>query len=184
MTLPPPLPPHAPMREPPRGSSPEPVPARLGWWQRHWKWAVPLLGLIPLLLIVGAVSLIGLSLINDSMRDHDAYRFALTQTRADPNVTAALGTPIEPDGLSIGSVSTAGDGGYAHLQIPIKGPRGKATIFFDASSRLGVWRFATLTVTIDGTTSPIDLMPTLPAERRLSEEERAELLSTRDDPAM
>lgn len=178
MNLPPPLPPHVPMREPPH------EPARLGWWQRHWKWALPLFVVIPLLLVFGAIFQIGWMLINDSMRDHDAYRFALAQTRADPNVTAALGAPIEPDGLSIGSVSTAGDGGYAHLQIPIKGPRGEAMIFLDASSRLGVWRFATLAVTIEGTTTPIDLMPALPAERRLSEEERARLMSEGDAPAM
>jgi hypothetical protein len=172
------------MREPPRGSSPEPPPARPGWWQRHWKWAVPLFVAIPLLLVFGAIFQIGWMLINDSMSDHDAYRFALSQARAERAVTAALGTPIEPDGLAIGSISTAGDGGYAHIEIPIAGPRGKATIFVDASSRLGVWRFATLAVTIDGTATPIDLMPALPAERRLSQEERARLMSEGDAPSM
>ena len=155
MTLPPPL---------PAGT---PAPARPGWWQRHWKWAVPLISLATLLVLGGAIFAF-VSMIAGAMRDNDVYRIALARTRADAAVVAALGTPIEPDWLFTAQMNTGAGVGHAHFEIPVEGPRGRATIFAHAHSELGVWKFAALATTIEGSTTPIDLMPGLPPDRRLS----------------
>lgn len=145
-------------------------PERRGWWQRHLRWAVPLLALACLAL-AGAFVYGILSLVGGAMRDNDAYRIAMAQAAADPRLTAAIGTPIEHDGLISGQFFT-GAQSRASLRIPVSGPRGEATVFVEAETRLGVWRFVVLSVTVDGADTPFDLLPSLPDSRRLSSSER------------
>lgn len=161
MSLPPPLP-GPPLSTPASASAP----VRRGWWQRHWKWAVPMLVLLGLAIF--AAGLFGLfSMSMGMMRNNDAYRVALAQARADRTLLAVLGTPIEPGWWMTGSIGTRGDGsGEAQLQIPVHGPRGEATLYVLAMQRKGVWRFSELAATVEGSTRPIDLLPGLPPERR------------------
>ena len=158
MSIPPPLPgaPATPLPTPPQ---------RRGWWQRHWRWAVPLLVLMGLsiaaMLIYGFITMLGAA-----MRDNDAYQIAMAQAAGDPRLVEAIGSPIEHDGFMSGHVST-GTHSSAALQIPVAGPRGEAKVFVEAESRLGVWKFAVLSATVDGAETSIDLLPSLPETRRL-----------------
>lgn len=161
MSLPPPLP-DAPLSTP----ASAPAPARRGWWQRHWKWAVPTLVVCGFALF--AAAFFGLfSLTTRMMRDNDAYRIALAQAQADRTLVDVLGRPIEPGWWMTGSIGTDGDGsGEAQLQIPVHGPQGEATVYVQAIRRQGIWRFSELAATVEGSTRPIDLLPGLPPERR------------------
>ena len=84
------------------------------WWQRHWKWAVPVgcTGMIALfVLALGGFFL----LIIGSMKSSDVYEQALTQARAHPGMQRALGEPIEDGPLPHGSISIErliGPGGF------------------------------------------------------------------------
>ena len=163
MPMPPPLPGTAPSMP----SAPPPRPR--GWWQRHWKWVVPLIALIVLSLAFAFVY--GLTtLIGGAMRDNDAYRIAMAQTSADPRLVAAIGEPIEHDGFMSANISR-GVRSTASLRIPVSGPRGEATVFVEAEEIVGVWRFSLLSVTVDGADTPIDLLLSLPESRRLRAEE-------------
>lgn len=155
---------------PPLPSAPQSgdtAPRHPGWWQRHWKWAVPLLSLAMLALAAGVVYLV-VSMIGKGMRDNDAYRIAFEQARTDPRVIAALGEPIEHNGFLSGRMVA---NRYADLRIPISGPRGEGAIYLEALTRTGVWKFASLAATPDGSDTPIDLLPGLPPQRRATPEE-------------
>ncbi|MGN6152848.1 MAG: cytochrome c oxidase assembly factor Coa1 family protein [Lysobacteraceae bacterium] len=157
------------------------APARPGWWQRHWTWAVPALAITGLVLCA-ALGFALVATILGVMRDHEVYRTALEHARRDRSVAAALGTPIEPSWWMSAEVRTANGGGHARYDIPIAGPRGKAMLFVEARSRLGVWKFGTLAVTVDGSARPIDLLPGLPAERRLGTSDATEAGHDDDTP--
>lgn len=161
MPLPPPLP-DAPMPPP----APAATAVRKGWWQRHWKWAMPLSVLMSAIVFVaGAVGLFSLSM--RPLRDNDAYRVALAAAQADDRLVADLGQPIEPRWWVTGTASTNADGGgEAALRIPIEGPRGKGNLFAMASRERGEWRFYTLFAILDGSGRSVDLMGSLPPGRR------------------
>ena len=70
----------------------------------------------------------------------------------------ALGSPIEEGFLVTGRVSTSSQGGTANLAIPIHGPKGSATLHVRGIRFHGVWRYTTMTVTLDSGGSVIDLL--------------------------
>jgi len=161
MSLPPPLP-DAPIPAAPSAS----VPVRRGWWQRHWKWAVPTLVVCGFALFAAAI-FSAFSLTTRMLRDNEAYRIALAAAQADQRLVADLGRPIEPRWWVTGSVNAGPDGsGFANLLIPVEGPRGRATVYADASAEHGDWKFTYLVAILDGSGEQIDLMASLPPGRR------------------
>jgi hypothetical protein len=91
-----------------------------------------------------------LFLVTGAFRSSDVYQEALAAAQNDPEVQAALGTPIEPGWFVMGSMETSGLSGTADLRIPIHGPDGSGTLFAGARRENGVWRFYTLAVEVDG----------------------------------
>lgn len=138
---------------------PPPLPAapRRGWWQRHWRWAVPLLCLFGAAAFAGFVALLMFAVI-EGMRSSDTYATAMQRAREHPQVTAALGTPIEPGWYLSGRMSESGTSGQASLQIPISGPEGAADLYVEAEKTAGRWTYSTLMVDVDGRGEPIDLL--------------------------
>jgi Cytochrome oxidase complex assembly protein 1 len=138
---------------------PPPLPAaqRPGWWQRHWRWAVPLLCVLCASLLVGAI-LLFVSALFGMMRSSEVYTVAMQRARDNPTVVEALGTPIEPGWYLTGEMNTSGASGNANLQIPISGPNGKGDLYIEAKKNAGRWDYQTLTVDIDGREAQIDLL--------------------------
>lgn len=139
---------------------PLPAAAQPGWWQRNWKWLVP----------VSAVTVIGLgagfvfaiyTLVTGLIKSQKPYQEPLAMAQADARVAAALGTPIEeglfPNGNINTSSSSGGSSGSASFRIPIHGPNGRGTIEVEASMSSGVWSYSTLDVLIDGRPERIQL---------------------------
>ena len=140
-------------------TSPPPLPlAPLpGWWQRHWRWAVPLLCLFCLGLFAG-IALLFVSALFGAMRSSDVYTVAMQRMRDHPQVVEALGTPIEPGWYLSGEMSVSGASGDASLQIPIAGPKREGDLYIEAEKSAGQWKYSTLVVTVDGRSAPIDLL--------------------------
>jgi hypothetical protein len=149
-------PPPLPLPLPAGAMPPAPPPGKPGWWQRHWKWAVPLLVGFFGLLFLAAIGLFvyGLfSMIGSSDVAMDAKRRA----QQDARVIEALGQPVEPGWFIQGNQHINGPTGTASLQIPLSGPKAEADLYIEAVRRVGRWHYRTLTVVVDGRSTEIDL---------------------------
>lgn len=125
------------------------VPAQTGWWQRNWKWLVPVLA--ALLLALFAAFVFGIvALIFGALTSSDPYRQAVARAKADPAVIAALGEPIATGWFVQGNISVNGGSGDADLSIPLDGKRADGTLYVVAEKRAGEWRYETLAVNVDG----------------------------------
>lgn len=133
------------------------VEVRKSWWERNWKWFVPT-GCVSILLIF-VLFIAGIFFgVTSMMTNSDAYKGAMIQVQHNKLVIEKLGTPIESDGMTSGSINTTNnDSGNCNLQIPIKGPKGKATLFIIAEKR-GTWKYSEMTVFIKATKEKIDLL--------------------------
>ena len=129
---------------------------RPGWWSRNWKWFVPVGCLSMVVLIVLFVAGIVL-IVFGAMKSSDAYKTAVARAKANPEVVAAIGTPIEEGMFVSGKTNVDGSSGEANLTIPISGPKGNAKIYAVATKRAGRWNYSTLEVEIDGRDERIDL---------------------------
>ena len=126
------------------------------WWQRNWKWFVPVcFGSV--VLFAGFIVLI-VMIVFGMMKSSDAYKDALAMAQANPYVQDALGSPIEAGLLVMGNINVSGSSGHADLAIPVSGPRGSGTIYVVASKSAGQWAVLRLVVDIKATNERIDLL--------------------------
>ena len=125
------------------------VPAQSNWWQRNWKWFVPVLAALLLALLAAFVFGI-VALVFGALRSSDPYRQSVMRAQSDPAVIAALGEPIRTGWFVQGNISTSGTGGNADLAIPLDGQRADGTLYVVAHKRAGEWRYETLAVNVDG----------------------------------
>ena len=154
MSTPPAIPPSNPAPPPISGA---PVPPRhsSNWINRNWLWFVPAVILLAVGFICGLVFL-----IFTLMRSSDAYAGAVSRAKSNPAVIAALGSPVTDSFFVMGSIQEQNSGGFAHLTIPLQGPKAKATLYVDATRSHSEWSFDTLTVAVAGTGQRIDLLDT------------------------
>jgi hypothetical protein len=134
--------------------TPAPIPAKqpADWWGRNWKWFMPVMA-------AGGLAGMGcfVAMIMGYVKSSDAYAGAMARARAAPSVIDAIGTPIRDAYFVSGNISVSGQTGAADLAIPVKGPKGGASIFVQASKRLGAWHFDHMIVQVDSTQQRIDL---------------------------
>lgn len=134
-----------------------PPPEKPGWFRRNWFWAVPLGCLLPILLCAGLIGG-GMFAAFRMIRQSEPFTTGLEAARVNPEVQQALGEPIEAGTLITGQINFSGSSGSADLAIPLKGPKGQATLAVNATRTDGVWKYTVLRVTIPGR-EPIDLQP-------------------------
>src|SRR6476619_1114006 len=127
------------------------------WWQRNWKWFVPLSCFSLALLFLAFVGSI-LVIVFSAMKSTDVYKEALARATADPAVIEALGSPIKDGFLMSGNTNVNGASGESNLAIPISGPKGKGTIYVSANKSLGRWNYSGLVVEVGQTHERIDLL--------------------------
>lgn len=138
-----------------------PLPVRIGpkrnWFDRNWKWFVPLACLWGLA-VMGAVCLFVVYLAFGVMKTSDVYREALARAKASPGVVRSLGEPLREGLFVSGSIQVTGPSGNAELAIPLSGPRGKGTIYLEARKSAGRWNYSRLLVEVTATGERIDLL--------------------------
>jgi hypothetical protein len=120
------------------------------------KWVV--LGCTGLLLLVVLGVAACFSLIVGAVKKSGAYQEAMEKARATPAVVEALGEPIEPGYFVSGSVSVEGGSGEAKISIPLSGPKGKGTLYAEATKRANRWEFTLLELEVEGRSERIDLL--------------------------
>ena len=128
-----------------------------GWWGRNWKWAAPS-GCLLLFLLVAALLASIFLFIFSTMKTHETYQHAMESARADAEVVAALGQPIEEGALFSGSFDENGASGQASFAIPVSGPKGKGTVYVEARKSAGEWVYSTMVLETDDPKQRIDLL--------------------------
>jgi hypothetical protein len=116
---------------------------------KHWKRYLAIAGCFAGILIV-VVSL--------TLGDSDVSKMAVAAAGSDPVVKQRLGDPIKRGFFTSGSIEIAGSSGYADLEIPVRGSRGKATIYVVAKKSAGIWKFETLDVAFDEASPRVSLL--------------------------
>ncbi len=128
-----------------------------GWWNRNWKWFLPVLIATGLALLAGFVLAIAFFVMR-MISGSEPYQTALSRARGNAQVIAALGEPLEPGVFTMGNIATDGSGGgEANFAIPLHGPRGKATLHVEARRSADQWDYATLMVVIPARDLRVDL---------------------------
>lgn len=131
---------------------------RKGWFSRNWKWAVPTGGC--LLIIVLFVSFAGTLIwgITSMMSDSQAYIDAMGKAQTNTTVIERIGEPIETNGMINGNINYSNGYGHAALTIPIKGPKGEATISVEGGGVEENWTYETMDVYISESGEIINLL--------------------------
>ena len=119
------------------------------WWKRNWKWVVPVAGcftiIITVVLAIGAI-FFGVS---NAIEDSQPYEYALEKINTDEDLINALGSPIEKDGMVSGDWKYSNGKKSAHMAIPISGPKGKGTLFVEATGEGDDWIYHVIRVEIE-----------------------------------
>ena len=130
--------------------------APTNWFGRNWKWVVPVGCLLPVLFL-GGCALAIFFFATGVLKQTDAYKTALVRAQANPAVIEAIGSPISQTGIVSGNSNVNGATGEANLSIPLRGPKGKATLYVEAKKSTDIWYFQTMVVKIGKTGERIDL---------------------------
>ena len=127
------------------------------WWDRNWKWFVPVLCVFCVAFFLALI--LGIfALVFGMMRSSTPYQLALQRAQSSPVVVAALGAPIKPGLLTTGNISSSGGDGKAQLAIPLEGSRHNATLYVRAEEIAGVWHYSVMAVAVDNGKQRIDLL--------------------------
>jgi hypothetical protein len=121
------------------------------------KWILPA-GIAASLVLLAACIALVLYFVSALMKSSDVYQQAVAIARADPQVTQALGLPIEEGFFASGSIETSGPSGKAALAIPVSGSKGSGTIFLEARESVGEWSFSKLVFEVDGSRQRMNLL--------------------------
>ena len=100
--------------------------------------------------------------VSTAVRNSDAYQVGMAQARANPQVVAALGEPIESGWMIQGSINVNGQSGDVDVQIPISGPKGSGTLYVVGRRSAGRWQYSTMAVEVPGNAGRIDVRPRAP----------------------
>lgn len=132
-------------------------PPRRNWFQRNWKWFVPC-GCLTLLALVATFILVVVVGAFAAIKSSEVVKDGLRRAQENPEVILALGEPVEDRWWVSGSINTTGPTGNADISIPLKGPKGKGTLYIVAYREAGEWTYQRLEVEVDGGSERINLL--------------------------
>lgn len=112
-------------------------------------------GVLLLVLACGGAFLAIFGTVRTSMLSSAAYEQALEIAR--PDIEAEIGTPFEEGYFVTGSINNSGGRTEVDMSVPLKGPRGEATLYIVATCYAGTdCDYADLTLVSGG--DRIDLL--------------------------
>lgn len=130
--------------------------------------------LVPVFFLIGCALAIFFFAIG-VLKQTDVYKTALARAQENPAVIEAIGSPISQTGIVSGKSNVNGATGELDLFIPLRGPKGKATLYIKAKKSADIWYFQTMVAKIEKTEERIDLnlagydrVPLLPVSPRPS----------------
>jgi hypothetical protein len=127
-------------------TSPSPAAPRC-WCSRNWKWVVPLVLLLAVV-VAGGIGWYQFAGKNRAFKSTEPYRMALKQVQQDAQVRGRLGEPVrDVTGVPTGTMHEEGDRGSADLNFRVAGPKGEGKVQMQARRVAGQWGIALLQVT-------------------------------------
>jgi hypothetical protein len=118
--------------------------------QRNWSRAGFIIALGMILVFGGLFYGLG-----NIFKRSEAYELSMRTLRADPQVIAAMGEPLEAGWFVSGSLTWKGGQGMADLSISLSGPNTSGTAISHSIKENGFWRITFLVVRLDGDPTPI-----------------------------
>jgi hypothetical protein len=140
----------------------EQPPPQSSWWSRNWKWALPVGCLLPVVLCGGGLAVfffVVFGAVTGAIRSSDAYTEGMARARANPEVVAALGEPIESGFWITGNINVSGPSGNVDVAIPISGPKGSGTLYVVGTRSAGRWQYSAMEVELPGRPGRVDVRP-------------------------
>lgn len=135
------------------------------WWSRNWKWAVPV-GCLGLMASCCGMSLLAGALGWNFVTNNPASTRALEIARADSEVQAVLGMPIETHPLKQQTnVHYVNGQSRAEAAIELDGPKADGVLHLEAVKSNDEWIYEKLEVEVPGQET-IDLMDKVGGVRR------------------
>jgi len=126
------------------------------WLNRNWKWFIPS-GCLTLL-VLAALFIGGIFYeVTSVLKDSEAYKESMIAVENNKLVVEKLGSPVETDGMVSGTVTSHNEVPTCDVQVPLKGPKGKGTLFIVGEKR-GTWKYSEMSVYIKNTDEKIDLL--------------------------
>ncbi len=137
---------------PPAGTPPQ-----RNWWQRNWKWVLPV-GCGSMIVLVALFVLSIVFFVFSMIRSTGVFQDALESAKAHPEVRAELGEPVREGWWVSGSVETTGPSGTADISIPLRGSKTDGTLYAVARKSAGRWSYDLLEVEVEGREERINLL--------------------------
>lgn len=131
------------------------------WFGRNWKWAIPSIGCLTIIIAFALLFGTMVTKVTDMFQDSVPYTVAMESMQQNTLVIEQLGEPIEPDGMFQGNINYENNNGTADLKIPVKGPKGEATLLVIAKKKNDVWTYQTMKVSFEDSDEIIDLLETV-----------------------
>lgn len=126
------------------------------WFDRNWKWMVPVLFVVVVLAVAGFVGII-LWAVEESIHSSYPYKYAVQRATESADVAEKIGSPFKTGWFTTGRINVHNNDGVAFFRIPVVGARANGTIVVNARKHAGRWTFQTLQVEVDGEAQPIEL---------------------------
>ncbi len=154
--VPPPYTPPGPLP----GRPNQPLPPQRDWFTRNLLWFVPT-GCVGLLAI-GALVALGISSLVAKIKSSDPYKDGVMRAKMSQQVISALGNPVRESSSVNGGVYVKGGDGWASLNVPLSGPKGRGRLYIGGLRSHGVWDYRFMRVHVEGTDKDINLLDTSP----------------------
>jgi hypothetical protein len=133
------------------------TPPHRNWWQRNWKWVLPVgCGSMIVLVVLFILSIV--FFVFSVIRSTGVFQDALERAKAHPEVQAELGEPVREGWWVSGSVETTGSSGTADISIPLRGSKTDGTLYAVARKSAGRWSYDLLEVEVEGREGRIKLL--------------------------
>ncbi|MCE7973095.1 MAG: hypothetical protein DYG92_02035 [Leptolyngbya sp. PLA1] len=117
-----------------------PTPPPRSWAVRHWVLLV-ILGVLVVLLLAGGGVTWFVFQIFAMLRSHPAAQQGVAIAQADPQVIAAIGQPITLGPIAGGNIGVRNGVQVADLQLSLRGPKSKGTLWLRATASGTTWTF-------------------------------------------
>ena len=131
------------------------------WFDRNRKWAIPSMGCLTLIIVTIIFASTMVTNLTGFFKDSVPYEVGMENLIKNKLVIEALGEPIEANGMFQGNIRYNDEEGNADLKVPVKGPKGEATLLIIAVMNDDVWTYKTMEVSFKDTDKTIDLLETM-----------------------